>query len=168
MARTTTAPAPSVHKTTGLPVQPAATYAVGDLVTEHSMSDGYPGVVVAVSANAVWVRGVRYVLGNVDPQDVPGYNGYGDSATLVIDPESVEEALALGTTPTEIGRAGGATKYMLKVGSKPVGTRESGYYPSQREQDEVGAPVFHKTRWSRAGGYGGLSQGAKFRRDPHV
>lgn len=157
MARTSTLPAPLVHKVTGLPVKPVAVLSVGDLVTEHVMSDGYPGVVVAVTATSVFVRRVRFVLGNVTEQS---HANYLDDTTLVVDPESVEEALAAGKD--------GARKYVLRVPSRAVGAPGSGEYPSQRERDEVGADAFHRARWAVPGGYGGLSVGARYRQDPHV
>lgn len=163
MTRTSTAPAPAVHKVTGLPIKPVAVLSVGDLVTEHVGSDGYPGVVVKTTANAVWVRRVRFVLGNVTEQS---HANYLDDTTLVIDPESIEQALALGDS--KIDGQSGAHKYVLRIPARAAGAPGSGEYPSQRERDEVGADAFHRARWAAPGGYGGLSVGARYRQDPHV
>lgn len=144
------------HPKTGLPVQEVPTFAVGDLVTEHFLSDGHPGVVVAVTPKTVWVAGVQFV-GNFSADDAPGYNGYGDSGTIVVDPESVEQALARGKS--------GASKYVLRVSSRPT----TGASMSWREREQYGDAGFHRAKWaipnSRAGS---LSKGAKYRRDPHV
>lgn len=142
------------HPKTGLPVMEHATFEVGDLVTEHMMSDGYPGVVVHATAKTVYVARVDYQIGNVSPDDVPGYNGYGDSATLVVDPESVERALAAGKEQ--------ASKYCLRISAQP----STGL--SLDEERQYGSPRAHRASWRRPGGYGSLSKGAKFRRDPHV
>lgn len=139
------------HAKTGLPVQNTPTFAVGDLVTESFGSDSYPAVVVYITPKTVYVSPVRYVV-NAQPEDVPGYNGYGDSATLVIDPESIEEAKRAGKT--------GARKYSLRTWAKPSRT-------SLREEREYGSPRIHRSRWTRPGGYGSLSAGARFRQDPH-
>lgn len=176
MARTlsTTAQPPAVHPMTGHPIQRVEAFAVGDLVTTGINGDGYPGVVVAITAKTVYVRNLRhsdYVL-NVQEGDVPGHNGYGDSATLVVDPAAVERLVALGIGNQDKNAWSderGADKYVLKVNARPVGTRESGYYPSQRQRDEVGADVFHLARWGRPNAnYGYLSKGARYRRDPHL
>lgn len=169
---TSTAQPPLTHPKTGLPIQRVATFAVGDLVTESIGSDAYPGVVVAVEGKGktVYVRPVRFVLGNVSGSDVPGLNGYGDSATLVVDPESVEQAIAEGK-----GAQGanlwsderGARKYVLRVSARPTG-RETGDYPSHRQCEEVGSTTFHRARWAIPGqSYGSLSAGAHYRQDPH-
>jgi hypothetical protein len=114
-------------------------------------------VVVAATTKTVWVSKVGFVLGNVSADDQPGYNGYGDSATIVVDPESVERALAQGKD--------GASKYVLRVSPKPTAS----YSMSLREQEQYGDQGFHRAKWavpnSRAGS---LSAGAKYRQDPHV
>lgn len=139
------------HAKTGLPVQEVPTFAVGDLVSENIGSDSYPAVVVAVTPKTVWVRHVAYVV-NAQANDVPGYNGYGDSATLVIDPEDVDQAVAQGKT--------GASKYILRVAGQAS-------YASGREQDQYGQPRIHRARWARPGGYGSVTPGASYRQDPH-
>jgi hypothetical protein len=140
------------HPKTGLPVEEVPTFAVGDLVTENFLSDGHPAVVVAVTAKTVWVSSVSFI-GNFSATDAPGYNGYGDSGTITVDPESVEQAMARGKS--------GASKYVLRVSPRP--TRGS-----MREEEQYGGE-FHRARWavpnSRAGS---LSAGARYRRDPHV
>lgn len=144
-----------VHPKTGLPIQEVPTFEVGDLVTESFLSDGYPGVVVAVTAKTVWVGGVTYQVANVSPDDVPGYNGYGDSATLAVDPESVEKSIALGKAH--------ATKYVLRVGSKPTTSF------SIAEREKYGEAGFHRAKWAIPNSAAGsLSKGARFRQDPHV
>ena len=142
------------HPKTGLPVQEVPALTVGDLVSETIMSDSYPAVVVAASASGktVWVRSVEWV-GNFSADDAPGWNGYGDSGTIAVDPESVERAIAQGKE--------GATKYRQRVSAKPE------RYGSIRDQERYG-PEFHRARWARPGGYGGLSKGARYRQDPHV
>lgn len=146
----------TTHPKTGLPVQGVPTFEVGDLVTEAFLGDATPGVVVAVTPKTVWVAGVDFVVGNVSANDVPGYNGYGDSATLVVDPESVEQALALGKA--------GARKYVVRVSSKPA----VGYSMSMREREEF-PEGFHRARWAIPNSQaGGLRAGASYRRDPHV
>lgn len=168
---TTTAQVPDVHPVTGLPVQKVAVFAVGDLVTEGINGDGYPGVVVAVAGKGktVYVRPVRFVLGNVTEGS---HANYLDDTTLVVDPESVEEALAAGIGNQDKNAWSderGARKYVLKINARPVGTPESGYYPSQHTRDEVGADVFHTARWGVPNSrYGSLSAGARYRQDPHV
>lgn len=168
---TTTAQPPVVHPKTGLPIQRVETFAVGDLVTTGINGDGYPGVVVAVSAKTVYVRNLRqgdYVIGNVTEGS---HANYMDDTTLVVDPAAVERLVALGIGNQDKNAWSderGADKYVLKVNARPVGTRESGYYPSQRQRDEVGADVFHLARWGRPNAnYGYLSKGARYRRDPH-
>lgn len=143
------------HPKTGLPVQPVVTFEVGDLVSETIMSDSYPAVVVAVSESGktVWVRSVEWV-GNFSPDDAPGWNGYGDTGTIAVDPESVERAIAQGKE--------GATKYRQRVAAKPD------QYGSIRDRETYGEAGFHRARWSRPGGYGGLFKGARYRQDPHV
>lgn len=140
------------HPKTGLPIEEVPTFEVGDLVTETFLSDGHPAVVVAVTAKTVWVSSVRFV-GNFSADDSPGYNGYGDSGTIVVDPESVEQAKAAGKSR--------AKKYVLRVSPHPT----SGSFA---EQEKYGAR-FHRAKWaipnSRAGS---LSKGARYRRDPHV
>lgn len=144
------------HPKTGLPIQQVPTYEVGDLVTEHFLSDGTPGVVVAVTPKTVWVAGVDFV-GNFSENDAPGYNGYGDSGTIAVDPESVEQAKKVGKK--------GATKYVLRVASQP--TRPMSMSINDRET--YGEAGYHRAGWrlpnSRAGS---LSSGASYRRDPHV
>ena len=143
------------HPKTGYPVQSVPTFAVGDLVTESFLSDAHPGVVVAVTPKTVWVSGVDFVVGNVSENDVPGYNGYGDSATIAVDPESVEQALAVGKD--------GARKYVLRVSAQPTTSL------SINERETYGSDRVHRAGWrlpnSRAGS---LSAGARYRRDPHV
>ena len=140
------------HPKTGLPIEPVPTFEVGDLVTESFLSDGYPGVVVAVTPKTVWVSRVRFI-GNFSADDAPGYNGYGDSGTITVDPESVEQAKARGKDS--------AHKYVLRVSPHPT----SGSFA---EQEKYG-PRFHRAKWalpnSRAGS---LSAGARYRQDPHV
>jgi hypothetical protein len=142
------------HPKTGLPVESVPTFKVGDLVTEHFLSDGHPGVVVAVTPKTVWVAGVDYQVGNVSDNDVPGWNGYGDSATLVVDPESVERAVARGRE--------GASKYVHRVGARPTTSASIG------ERETYGGD-FHRASWKRPNSSAGyLSAGARYRRDPHV
>lgn len=142
------------HPKTGLPVEEVPTFKVGDLVTESFLSDGHPAVVVAVTPKTVWVSSVSFV-GNFSASDAPGYNGYGDSGTIAVDPESVEQALAKGKD--------GATKYVLRVGSRPSTSL------SMNEVEKYGSDRVHRAGWrlpnSRAGS---LSPGARYRRDPHV
>ena len=142
-----------VHKTTGLPIQPTATFEVGDLVTEGINSDGYPGVVVHATAKTVYVAHVSF-QGSFSPNDLPGYNGYGDSGTIAIDPESVEQAIAAGMD-------GAVTKYVLYTARKahPAG--------SINDREKYGEAGFHRSRWQRPGGYGHVSHGASYRQDPH-
>ena len=144
-----------VHPKTGLPIQPVPAFKVGDLVTESFLSDGYPGVVVAATAKTVYVGSVKF-LGNFSADDAPGYNGYGDSGSIVVDPESVEQAIAKGKDA--------ATKYVLRVAPKPSVSGTSG-----RERDTYGEAGFHRAGWrlpnSRSGS---LSAGARYRQDPHV
>jgi hypothetical protein len=142
------------HSKTGLPVQQTPTFEVGDLVSEHILSDCHPGVVVHATAKTVYVAGVDYAVGNVSEDDVPGYNGYGDSATLVVDPESVKRALAKGKD--------GAAKYVLHVGSKPSSSL------SGNEREQYGSNQIHRASWQRPGGSFYLTKGASYRRDPHV
>lgn len=144
--------APAVHPKTGLPVQQVPSFEVGDLVTEHINSDGYPGVVVAVSPSGktVWVSGVDF-LGNFSANDAPGYNGYGDSGSIVIDPESVEQAIAAGKDA--------ATKYVVRI--SPHAHRGS------LNDDRQYGGEFHFAGWHPPGGYGSLSKGASYRQDPH-
>lgn len=153
--------APTVHPTTGLPVEPVAEFEVGDLVTEAFLSDGRPGVVVAIEGKGktVYVRPVRFVLGNVTAQS---HADYYDDATLVVDPESVEQALALGKTPAEDGRAGGPRKYVLRVAP-------SAYRADSIHKAETIGPEYHRAKWAIPGSRAGSIQpGARYRRDPHV
>lgn len=148
----TTATAFETHPDTGLPVRPAPTFAVGDLVTEHIGSDGYPGVVVHATPKTVWVRSVSFV-GNFSPNDAPGWNGYGDSGTIAVDPDDVERQVAFGKS--------GATKYVHYVSPQSqVG--------SFNDQDKYGRAGFHPARWHRPGGSFSLSVGAQYRQDPHI
>lgn len=151
-ALTVTAQPAEVHAKTGLPIARATEFRIGDLVTEHSGSDGYPAVVVGIGRGGkdVYVRWVNFVLGNVTESS---HVNYLDDTTLVIDPASVEAALAAGIE--------GAHKYVLKV--SPQADRGASYNEKQR----VGHDVFHRAAWRTLGGYGGLSQGARYRRDPH-
>lgn len=144
---------PATHPKTGLPVESVPAFQVGDLVTEHFMSDGYPAVVVAATPKTLWVRRVEFV-GNFSAADSPGYNGYGDSGTIAVDPESVEQAVKAGKE--------GATKYVLRVGSKPSTSM------SLREQEQYGSTSLHRAKWGLPGSHAGsLSAGAKYRQDPH-
>lgn len=144
-----------VHPKTGLPVEAYPTFEVGDLVTEAFLSDATPGVVVAVTPKTVWVGSVDYQVGNVSPNDVPGHNGYGDSATLVVDPESVERSIARGKDA--------ATKYVLRIGPRPTTSF------SINEREKYGEAGFHRSGWSKPNSSAGyLGKGARFRRDPHV
>lgn len=152
---TETAIAHEVHKKTGLPIQSKPSYKVGDLVTEHIASDAYPGVVVHATAKTVYVAHVDYKVVDVKPNDIPGYNGYGDSAGIEVDEESVKAAIAKG-------KDGGA-KYVLHVNSRP----STGGSVSSREEAQYG-PSFHRASWRRPGGSFSLSSGASYRRDPHV
>ena len=144
----------ALHPKTGLPIQEVPEFKVGDLVTEGIMSDGYPGVVVHATAKTVYVHSVDWV-GNFSADDAPGHNGYGDSGTIAVDPESVERALAKGKE--------GASKYVLRVAPKPSlsGT-------SFNEREKYGEAGFHRASWRRPGGFGHLSAGARYRQDPHV
>lgn len=144
----------ATHPKTGLPVQTAPTFEVGDLVTEHILSDGYPAVVVHATAKTVYVRRVDWV-GNFRSDDAPGYNGYGDSGTIAVDPESVAEAISRG-------KGGGANKYVLHVSAHPT----TSY--SMAEQEVYGEAGFHRARWRMPGGSMYLTAGAKYRQDPHV
>ena len=141
------------HHITGLPIEHYPTFEVGDLVSEHINSDAYPAVVVAVAAKTVWVSSVQYQIGNVSPTDIPGWNGYGDSASLVVDPESVKAAVAAGKT--------GAKSYRLRVAPKPTNSF------SMREAGKYGDKGFHRTSWRRHQSFY-LSKGATYRQDPHV
>lgn len=144
------------HPKTGLPIQEVPTFAVGDLVTEAFLSDGYPGVVVAATAKTVWVRPVSFV-GNFAATDAPGYNGYGDTGTIAVDPESVEQALAAGKE--------GASKYVLRVSLHPVRATSM----SPREEMEYGSAGFHRAKWAIPNSAAGsLRPGASYRQDPHV
>lgn len=146
----------TTHPKTGLPVQEAPTFQVGDLVTESFLGDSTPGVVVAVTPKTVYVASVEFALGNVSADDVPGYNGYGDSATLVVDPESVEQALRRGKS--------GARKYVLRVSPKPAVA-----YSLSLAEREMFPQGYHRARWAIPGSQaGGLHMGARYRRDPHV
>lgn len=142
------------HKKTGLPIQPVPAFKVGDLVTERINSDGSPGVVVHATAKTVYVRPVEFV-GSFKADDTPGYNGYGDSGTIVVDDESVKEAIAKGKE--------GAAKYVLHVNSRP----STGGSVSGREREQYGE-AFHRAGWQRPGGHFRLSSGASYRRDPHL
>lgn len=145
------------HPDTGLPIEPHHVFEVGDLVTEGIMSDGYPGVVSHVTAKNVWVQSVEWV-GNFHANDAPGYNGYGDSGTIAIDPEHAAAQAAKGKA--------GARRYFLRTYSQAVGT--AGYGLSQNERDRFGGP-FHRTSWrTSGGGHGHLSKGARYRQDPHI
>lgn len=162
---TTTAQPPATHKVTGLPIQRVETYAVGDLVTTGINGDGYPGVVVAVSAKTVYVRSFGhsdYVLGNVTEGS---HANYLDDTTLVIDPAAIERLVALGIGNQDRNAWSderGADKYVLKVSAQP----DRG--ASFAERERVGAEVFHRARWGRPNAnYGYLSKGARYRRDPH-
>ncbi len=150
--RETTATAEfETHPKTGLPVLPVAAFERGDLVTESIMSDGYPGVVVHATPKTAYVRRVSFV-GNFSADDAPGYNGYGDSGTIAVDPESVEEALAAGKA--------GAHKYVLHV-------YPAARYGSLNERDTYGE-TFHRAAWREPnGGSMRLSKGASYRQDPH-
>lgn len=142
----------TVHPTTGRPISEVPTFAVGDLVTEHVGSDGYPAVVVHATPKTVYVSRVSYVTA-AQANDIPGYNGYGDSATIAVDPESVEEAIAQGKE--------GATKYVLYVNPRP----QSGNY---HDEQRYGG-TFHSAGFRRPGSrWTYLSHGARFRRDPHI
>lgn len=144
------------HPKTGLPVQPVPTYSVGDLVSEHINSDAYPAVVVAVTPKTVWVSKVAFV-GAFAPGDTPGYNGYGDSGTIVVDPESVQQALAAGPEK--------ASKYVLRVAPKPVSPRSM----SMRDEQAYGSEGYHRAGWRKPGASGMyLSTGASYRQDPHL
>jgi hypothetical protein len=144
------------HPTTGLPVEPHHAFEVGDLVTEGIMSDGYPGVVSAATAKTVWVQRVKFV-GNFNANDAPGYNGYGDSGTIAVDPEHVKAQVAKGKE--------GARRYFLRVYSSPV----TGPSLSNRDAQRFGPAGFHRSSWrSSGGGHGHLSPGARYRQDPHV
>lgn len=154
MTSTITSAAPAIHPKTGRPVEEVPAFAVGDLVTEHFLSDASPAVVVEVSASGktIWVSGVDFV-GNFSQSDLPGYNGYGDSGTIAVDPESVEQALAAGKA--------GARKYVLRISPH---TRRG----SSNEEQQYGGE-FHPAKWAVPNSaYGSLSAGAKYRRDPHV
>lgn len=142
----------TLHPKTGRPVLPHATFEVGDLVTEHILSDDYPGVVTHVTPKTVWVQRVRFI-GNFSDGDQPGYSGYGDSGSIVIDPESVDLALSCGKV--------GAKKYVLYVNPRP--TRGS-----LADEERFGG-THHRSTWRQPGSnYTGLSHGARFRQDPHV
>lgn len=142
------------HPKTGFPVQPVEAFKVGDLVTERFLGDGEPGVVVHATAKTVYVASVDFVLGNVSENDVPGYNGYGDSATLTVDPESVERALAKGKD--------GGRKYVLRVASKPS-------RPDSINGRETYGEQYHRAAWCLPNSTAGsLGKGASYRRDPHV
>lgn len=142
----------TAHPKTGRPIAEVLTFEVGDLVTEHINSDGYPAVVVATTPKTVWVSKVAFVLAAQDG-DRPGHDGYGDSATLVIDPESVEVALAAGKD--------GASKYVLYVSPRPV-------HGNGHDEDRYGG-TYHPAKFRRPGAsYTSLTKGARYRRDPHV
>jgi hypothetical protein len=143
------------HKKTGLPVQVVPTFKVGDLVTESINGDSYPGVVVHATPKTVYVAHVDYKVVDVKPNDIPGYNGYGDSAGLEIDEASVKAAVAKG-------KDAGA-KYVLHGNSHP----STGGSVSSRDAETYG-PSFHRAGWRRPGGGFRLSSGASYRRDPHV
>jgi hypothetical protein len=142
----------TTHPKTGRPIQVLPTFEVGDMVTEHVVSDGYPGVVVAVTAKTVWVRRVDFIS-SFAPDDAPGYNGYGDSGSIAIDPESVEMALAEGKER--------ATKYALYISPRP----STGSFT---ESDLYGG-TFHRATYRRPGAsYTSISKGARYRLDPHL
>lgn len=143
------------HPDTGLPIEPHAIFEVGDLVTEGIMSDGYPGVVSHVTAKNVWVQPVEFV-GNFSADDAPGWNGYGDSGTIAIDPEHAASQAAKGKA--------GARRYFLRVYSRPV----TGPSLSGRDAERFGEAGFHRSQWVASGGHGHLSKGARYRQDPHV
>lgn len=153
---TSTVQPPVTHPATGLPVQRVATFAVGDMVTMAILSDGYPGVVVAIEGKGktVYVQPVNFVVGNATENS---HANYLDDTTLVIDPESVEDAMARGKD--------GARKYVLRVYSHA----DTG--ASFVEKEKVGADArgLHRARWAVPGGQGGsLQAGARYRQDPHV
>lgn len=141
-----------VHHITGLPIEEYPTFEVGDLVSENINSDSYPAVVVAATDKTVWVASVKWV-GNFSADDAPGWNGYGDSGTIAVDPESVEAALAAGKA--------GAASYRLRVRPTPTTSM------SMREADEYGKAGFHRTSWRRHQSFY-LTKGARYRQDPHV
>lgn len=142
----------TTHPQTGRPIAEVPTFEVGDLVTERVNSDGYPAVVVAATAKTVWVSSVDYVV-NAQDGDRPGHDGYGDSATLVIDPDSVEEALAAGKE--------GASKYVLWVSPRPSDG-------SFNDEEKYGGS-HHRAKYRRPGSpYTVLTRGARYRRDPHL
>lgn len=164
---TSTVQPPVVHPVTGLPVQRVATFAVGDLVTEAIGSDGYPAVVVAVEGKGktVYVRKVAFQVGNVTEGS---HANYMEDTTLVVDPESVEQALAAGKGNQSKGAWSderGATKYVLKVASQP----DPGASHSEKEKVGAGAEGLHRARWGLPNvRYGSIWPGARYRRDPHV
>jgi len=150
---THTAPAVTIHPKTGFPVETVPTFEVGDLVTEAFMSDGYPGVVVAATAKTVYVRRVRFI-GNFKADDAPGYNGYGDSGTITVDPESVTEAVAAGKD--------GATKYVLRVNRHTT----SGSFA---DEEKYGSRQYHRAGFRLPNSSAGsLRKGASYRQDPHI
>jgi hypothetical protein len=153
-AVTTTVQTPDVHPVTGLPVQNVAVFSVGDLVTEAFMSDGTPGVVVAIEGKGktVYVRPVNFIVGNATEQS---FANYYDDTTIVVDPASVEAAVALG-------KGEGARKYVLRINNHAR-------YTNGREQDQYGSREMHSAKWAIPGSSAGsIWAGAKFRRDPHV
>lgn len=143
-----------VHPKTGHPVQEHPTFEKGDLVTEYFLGDGYPAVVVHATPKTVYVHKVAF-QGNFQSHDLPGYNGYGDSGTIAVDPESVEKALAAGKE--------GATKYVLRVSSRASNSL------SIAEREKYGSEYLHRASWRLANSTTGvLRPGASYRRDPHV
>lgn len=148
------------HPKTGLPVRDVPQLKVGDLVSECYGASSYPAVVVEATASTVYVRalqaGMDYLL-SVSKNDVPGYNGYGDSSTLVIAPGALERVLCHGTE----GPRAGAKKYVRRVPIHPTAG-------SLADQERFGGE-HHLARWSRPGERsGGLTVGAHHRRDPHI
>lgn len=139
------------HPVTGRPIQETPTFKVGDLVTEAFNGDGYPGVVVHATAKTAWVASVRFV-GNFSKDDAPGYNGYGDSGTIAIDPEDVAAVVAKGKDA--------ATKYVLYVSPH---VRKGSF-----NDDEKYGGTYHPAKWHRPGGGFTLSAGARYRQNPHV
>lgn len=141
-----------IHPDTGLPVQPVHDFKVGDLCTEAFLGDGYPAVVVHRTPKTVYAARVEFI-GHFSADDAPGWNGYGDSGTITIDPESVERAIAAGKDA--------ATKYVLRV-------YPADRYGSLNERDTYGER-FHRAAWRLPNSSAGsLRPGARYRQDPHV
>lgn len=140
----------NLHPKTNRPVQPHATFEVGEVVTENFLGDSTPAVVVHVTAKTVFVRRVNFIA------EIEAVGTGHEDTDVVADPEDIEAAVAAGKD--------GARKYVLRVAAKPT----HGSFNDRERFTEDGG-TFHRSGWKIPGSTAGsLTKGARTRRDPHV